>query len=138
MSWFLVDYDARLEIGPFPSESAAAGAKRYVDALAKDPVTDVQLPLCDNYRLVEKLARRILVIGDRCWGVADTVAGARQKARAIGGAGALDAHVVYDVPHGTVVDGMGSLVWKGLDHDAPREIDRVMTKKLKRKYKRNS
>lgn len=76
--------------------------------------------------------RQILVVARNCWGRGDTESAAiRQAARA----GALSvrevkAHaLVFDVPVGTGVDGLGRLVWvpieeDGTEHAAPVETGR--------------
>jgi hypothetical protein len=72
---------------------------------------------------------KILVIGDCCWGKADTEEEARKKARRFGGREGTRQYLVYEVTDETWVDDMGDLC-RNPSSPLPRLLKRVAGRKV--------
>ena len=72
---------------------------------------------------------KIIVIGDCCWGKADTEEAAKLKARRYAGKEGMRRYAVYEVSDETWVDDMGNL---RRNHDSPwpRLLKRVIGRKV--------
>ncbi len=72
---------------------------------------------------------KFMVIGQYCWGKADTEAKALKKARSIGGKEGVKRYLVYEVSDETYLNDMGDMC-RNHDSPMPRLLKRVVGKKI--------